>query len=222
MARFSIAVLSQKGGVGKSTYARTIATEFQRNKWDTIIADLDFTQGTSTEWAKRRLENDVKPHVSVQIFRDIAESKRLTKQYHLIVYDGQPAASVESEKISKAVDMVVIPLGMGEDERVPAVQLARKLVNRGVPRKKILFVFFRVEDSDAASVARVYEEVAEEGFYTSKAFIKSRTLYRNALSQGRALTEVPHRGLRDEARAVLQDIVTRFHDLTSEQEQGVG
>jgi cellulose biosynthesis protein BcsQ len=45
-----IALISQKGGVGKSALARLLAVEFLRAGWAVKIADLDTMQGTSTKW----------------------------------------------------------------------------------------------------------------------------------------------------------------------------
>ena len=55
-----IAVVSQKGGVGKSTLARLIAREYAAAKWNVKIADLDIGQGTSFNWQSRRLQHDIK------------------------------------------------------------------------------------------------------------------------------------------------------------------
>ena len=52
-----VGVISQKGGVGKSTLARLIAREYAAAGWDVKIADLDISQGTSTDW-KQRLVGD--------------------------------------------------------------------------------------------------------------------------------------------------------------------
>jgi chromosome partitioning protein len=44
-----IAFISQKGGVGKSTLARAIATESTKKKINVLLADLDHQQSTSYE-----------------------------------------------------------------------------------------------------------------------------------------------------------------------------
>jgi chromosome partitioning protein len=44
-----IAFISQKGGVGKSTLARTVATETTKQKIKTLLADCDPQQATSYE-----------------------------------------------------------------------------------------------------------------------------------------------------------------------------
>ena len=44
-----IACLSQKGGGGKSTLARALATELTKQKFNTLLIDLDIQQKTSQE-----------------------------------------------------------------------------------------------------------------------------------------------------------------------------
>jgi chromosome partitioning protein len=42
-----IAFISQKGGVGKSTLSRALATEASKEKMKVLLADCDPQQGTS-------------------------------------------------------------------------------------------------------------------------------------------------------------------------------
>ena len=51
-----VGIVSQKGGVGKSTLARLIAREFAAQDWQVKIADLDVSQATSFHWRSRRLQ----------------------------------------------------------------------------------------------------------------------------------------------------------------------
>lgn len=44
-----IAILSQKGGGGKSTLARALSVELTRQKHHTLLLDLDIQQKTSYE-----------------------------------------------------------------------------------------------------------------------------------------------------------------------------
>ena len=44
-----IACLSQKGGGGKSTLVRCLATELTKQKLNTLLVDLDIQQKTSQE-----------------------------------------------------------------------------------------------------------------------------------------------------------------------------
>ena len=57
-----IGVVSQKGGVGKSTLSRMIACEYARSGWNVKIADMDASQGTSFNWQRRRIEHNRAPN----------------------------------------------------------------------------------------------------------------------------------------------------------------
>ena len=60
---YIIGMVSQKGGVGKSTLARMMAREFVAGGLTTKIADLDTQQQTCTHWAGRRAEAGVTPEL---------------------------------------------------------------------------------------------------------------------------------------------------------------
>jgi len=63
-----VGMVSQKGGVGKSTLARLVAREYANSGWQVKIADLDVSQGTSTDWKQRREQNSFEPEVAVEPF----------------------------------------------------------------------------------------------------------------------------------------------------------
>ena len=53
---YTVAMVAQKGGVGKSTLARILAVEAAKGGLQAKIADLDTQQTTSVSWAARRAE----------------------------------------------------------------------------------------------------------------------------------------------------------------------
>jgi cellulose biosynthesis protein BcsQ len=67
-----IAIVSQKGGVGKSTMARALAREAANNGLKVKIADLDTQQGTSVDWHRTRLNNGIEPAVSAEAYTTAA------------------------------------------------------------------------------------------------------------------------------------------------------
>ena len=67
-----VGLVSQKGGVGKSTLARLIAREYAVAGWHVKIADLDISQGTSTDWKQRRERASIKPDIAVEPFGTVA------------------------------------------------------------------------------------------------------------------------------------------------------
>lgn len=64
-----IALVSQKGGVGKSALARTLAREAAAAGLTVKLADLDVQQGTCTDWNRDRNAAGSEPSISVESFR---------------------------------------------------------------------------------------------------------------------------------------------------------
>jgi chromosome partitioning protein len=62
-----IAFISQKGGVGKSTLAQALTTEAKKRNIKTLLADCDYQQSTSLEWAK------TKGIVECQVFSQVKQ-----------------------------------------------------------------------------------------------------------------------------------------------------
>src|SRR5436309_331234 len=89
MALF-IGMVSQKGGVGKSTLARLVAREYAKAGWNVKIADLDVSQGTSYHWQARRLQHSLEPVIPVERFGTVEQALRIGPQYDLVILDGPP------------------------------------------------------------------------------------------------------------------------------------
>lgn len=106
-----IGVVSQKGGVGKSTIARLIARELAAQDWQVKIADLDIAQATSYHWRARRLQQAMIPEVSVEQYARVEQALRHAEHYDLLVFDGTPHASQATREIAQASDLVIIPTG---------------------------------------------------------------------------------------------------------------
>ena len=142
-----LGVISQKGGVGKSTIARLIACEYAANEWSVKIADMDLSQGTSYRFHERRLQNQVQPEIAVEQFARVRQAVKIANSYDLLVFDGAPHATSQTLDIAKASDLVILPTGIALDDLDPTVRLAHELKQKGIPTKKIVVVFCRVGNS---------------------------------------------------------------------------
>jgi Mrp family chromosome partitioning ATPase len=87
-----IGVISQKGGVGKSTLSRALAREAAVSGLKVKLADLDTQQGTSSNWHLRRLDAGIEPVFSVEAFKTAGQALRAANGYELMVLDGAARA----------------------------------------------------------------------------------------------------------------------------------
>ena len=204
-----IGLISQKGGVGKSTLARLLAREFAAQGWTVKIADLDISQATCAEWCRLRQAFEKTPEVRVETFGRVDQALADADRFDLILLDGAPHATAATMEIARKSDLVVIPSGLAVDDLRPGVVLAHELTDKGVPAQRIVFTFTRVGDSAAAlDDARTF--VQRAGYEVCAGTMPDRVGYQRALNQGLAPTETQHPSLNKRAEEVAQDIVDRL------------
>ena len=209
-----IGMVSQKGGVGKSTMSRLVAREYAAAGWDVKIADLDISQGTSTDWKQRREQNALQPDVAVEPFRTVEQALKVTSLYHLLIFDGPPHSMAGTLEIARVSDVVVLPTGLSLDDLKPTILLAHELTSAGIDAGKLAFALCRVGDREnEIAEARAY--IRKAGYPVLAGELPERTGYRRASDEGRAVSEIPHPSLRTKAEKLAQSVI----DLVSERQQ---
>ena len=208
-----VAVVSQKGGVGKSTVARLIAREYAQNGWRVMIADMDRRQLTSHNWSQRRAANEVTPDIPTEPFATVSEALAAADGVDLLIFDGPPHASTATRKMAHEANLVLLPTGLSTDDLEPQVKLAHELHADGIPLDRIAFVLWRVGDSEIEiQQARDYIEAA--GYRTLSRAVPERISYRRASDAGRTATETRYGKLNnraDEAAQSVVDAITANH-----------
>jgi chromosome partitioning protein len=203
-----IGIVSQKGGVGKSTLTRLLAREYSANGWIVKIADMDAKQGTSTRWNMLRNEGRIEPVIKTEQYRSISDamSDYNKGEMHLMIFDGAPAASQTTLQIAKASNLVVLPTGISIDDLEPTVRLAHELIKNSIPRGQIVIVCSRVGDS-ATELAEAKEYIEQAGYKTINHSLADRVAYRRAQDNGRSLTETNFKSLNKRAEGIAQELV---------------
>ncbi len=213
-----IGVVSQKGGVGKSTIARLIARELAAQDWRVKIGDLDIAQGTSFHWRSRRLQHEIGPDISIEQYGRVDQALAMADQYDLFVLDGAPHGSRATVQIAQASDLVIIPTGLAVDDLQPGVRLAHDLIKH-VVRRRLVFALCRVGQS-TAEIAEAREYLREAGYHVLQGEIPEQVAYRRASDEGRAVTETRYPSLNTRAEALAQSIVNKITELAEEESHG--
>ncbi len=203
-----IGLISQKGGVGKSTLARAVAREAAASGLKVKLADLDTQQGTSSNWHRRRLEAGVEPTFSVEAFKTAVQALRVSPDYDCLVLDGPARASAATLEIARQASIVVQPTGASVDDLHPAVLTFHELVREGVPAARLAFALCKIGTDAEETEARSY--IAQAGFHALAGFVPERPAYRQAQNQGFTITETRFPQLNRRADKLLQSIVERI------------
>ncbi|MEH6575652.1 MAG: ParA family protein [Amphritea sp.] len=203
---YIIGLVSQKGGVGKSTLARLIAREAAAEGLETKIADLDTKQTTCTKWAARRAENGIEPSIRVEPFADADSALKESTNFDLYIFDGRPHSDKQTQRVARAADLVVIPTNVWTDDLEPSVLLAHDLFNDGIPVNRIVFALCMVPES-AKQIAQAREYLSHTPYRVLDGDVPFKTAFGDSLDKGRAITETPFRTLVKRADKLAQSIV---------------
>ncbi|TSJ81151.1 MAG: ParA family protein [Candidatus Cardinium sp.] len=208
-----IGVVSQKGGVGKSMISRLLAMEYARVDWNVLIADMDSSQSTSYEWNLRRQKNKVSPLIHVERFIDVEDTIQVQESYDLVIFDGAPHASRMTKSIANIVHLLLLPTGNSIDDLNPQIRLAHELVNDGINKNKLAFVLSRVGNSHA-ELDEVLNYLNQTGYMILSGHILEKTAFRQAVREGRSISETRYIRLTNKCEEVVQSVADRIDYLT--------
>ncbi len=108
----TIAVLSQKGGCGKSMLATNLAATAHLAGKRTLLIDMD-VQGTSLEWSAARGDaSKLAGLVTVKADRamPLPRMREMASGYDVVLLDGPPRIGDVTRSAACAADIVVIPV----------------------------------------------------------------------------------------------------------------
>jgi chromosome partitioning protein len=142
MATKIVAVTINKGGVGKTTITKNVATAAAAAGLTVLIVDMD-TQQNADAWGRRRRQHQPErqlPLVQFATERDLPEvlDRARAADCDLVLIDTPPGRSTEAPAAVEAADFVVIPFWLETDAfegLKKTADLARRL---GTPAAAVL------------------------------------------------------------------------------------
>ena len=225
---YVVAVLNQKGGVGKSTLATNIATTYARRGHRTLLADAD-SQGTARNWRATGPNSDESEKAFPDVVgADTPESietltgPEVAGAFDVIVIDGPPgvssggpgAVTIEALKAADLALMPVRPSGAdywATSDLAELVQARQDAAGAAGDRLDAAFV---VTQADArTNVAKEISGALDElGIPVLDARCGFRVAYTKALGKGVAVEDIEPGGkAAAEIEAITQELETRFH-----------
>ena len=203
-----IGVVSQKGGVGKSTLCQLIAREAAAQGRAAKILDFDVKQMSSVDWVRARLERDFEPAVEAEPTKDVRKALKLNRDYDVLVLDGAPGTPKRTEEMILECDLIVLPTGASRADLVPTLALARRIAEMKHGTEGPIFALCRVLTD--AEVAEARATIGAAGFTTLDGELIERPGYRAAQNLGRSPSETAFRSLNSRAKKLAQAILDRL------------
>jgi chromosome partitioning protein len=202
-----IGVVSQKGGVGKSTLCQLIAREAAAQGKAAKILDFDVKQMSSVDWVRARLERDFEPAVEAEPTKDVRKALKLNRDYDVLVLDGAPGTPKRTEEMISECDLIVLPTGASRADLVPSLALARRIAGAD-GAKGPFFALCRVLTD--AEVAEARATIGAAGFAILDGELIERPGYRAAQNVGRSPSETNFSSLNIRAKKLAKAILERL------------
>ncbi|MEG4917666.1 ParA family partition ATPase [Microcoleus sp. B7-D4] len=204
-----IAVLNQKGGVGKTTLSVNLTAVIAARGQRVALIDAD-EQGTSSEWSRKRESQlfPVKPYhkglKGVGFEDDI-------KTYDHLVIDGPPRLFGTMDQIIRVADLVLIPVKPSAADIWAADNLIQRLQEEQKRRDNLSTAFVINEFKANTRLGKeVQAALGEIGIPLAKTTIGSRNAYPIALGNGQTIFEYEPKG------KAAQEFTALFCELTGE------
>lgn len=197
----TIAIISQKGGAGKTTLALHLAAAAQGAGRVALVIDTD-PQATASQWAAWR--QDQPPEVIDSPPPRLGAKVQAASDQgaEVIVIDTPPHADSAARAAVEVADLVLIPCRPSAFD-LAAIQTTAKLVQL---LRKPAFVVFTAGPPNAP---RIYAEAGElvDGYGTPPCpvILPDRAAYRHASAEGRSVMESEPAGrAADEIRSLYE------------------
>ncbi len=201
-------MVSQKGGVGKSTLCQLIAREAASQGQAAKILDFDTKQMSSVDWVRERLMRDVEPAVEAEPTKDVRKAVKLNRDYDIIVLDGAPGTPKRTAEMIGECDLIILPTGASRADLVPTLALGRRLSEMKHDAAGPFFALCRVMTEAEVTEARSLISMA--GFTTLEGELIERPGYRSAQNVGRSASETAFPSLNAKARKLARAILDRL------------
>lgn len=207
----TIALIAQKGGVGKTTLAIHLATAFAATGKNTLLLDLD-PQASAAEWKDHR--TDEAPAVlSIQpsrLVKVLEEAKSMGAD--VVILDTAPHSESTALEAAKAADLILVPC----QPTIMDLRAMSKTVELLKLVGKEAFAVLNSVPHQGTGGQEAAEAIASTfGLKVADPSFGDRVAFSRCMISGQAAQEVEPQGkAATEVRALFDWVVAQLHNRT--------
>ena len=207
-----VAIVNQKGGVGKTTLATNLAWALAQTG-SVLLFDAD-PQGSARDWG--HFNTDGPENLSVQgTGRDplVDQVRRLANGYDWVILDGPPGISNVSADAVRVADIVLIPAKASAFDVWAATDIvaavkARQQSSNGTPRAAFVITMAKPRTRLGRQIDAALIEL---GLPVMQSRTSDRVAYTQAGNDGTSVLAGSDRTARDEILAIQHELEQLTH-----------
>jgi chromosome partitioning protein len=206
-----VALLNQKGGVGKTTLATHIAGELALRGQHVVLLDAD-PQGSSLDWTQRRSQQGLPRLFSaVGQARETLhqEAPELARRADHVIIDGPPRIAALARSALLAAERVLIPVQPSPYDLWASAEMVALIREAQVFRPALRAAFVinrRVSTTVIGREAR--QALAEQPLPALRSEVRQRIVFADSVAAGRLARETaPDSAAAQEITALVDELL---------------
>lgn len=205
---------SRKGGVGKSTLARSTAVALACAGRKVLLADFDVEQRTCLRWQAQREARRLQPRIAVAKFSKEAKLDRVSHEYDDVVMDTRGQLDELGLDLATTSDVIFLPSSFSLDDISPTLAVIEAFRGAGIPSSRVAVVFCRTGGS-ARQAQHARSILCMNNIAVLDAALPQRDGFVSLSATGRTGREAPSAALQAIAMAVDQAVLQFIDGATS-------